>query len=319
MKGGIILKNNQVFWFLILIWFSSCSPQAQNAIDFRQEMRNFVMEIHDYADIYAPGFIIVPQNGIELVTIAEGSLAQDYLTAVDGHGQEDLFWGYDGFDVATPVSEREWLQFFLDSSLAQGNSILVTDYGTDPDSYTLNSARGYVSFLAPSRELDQVPIAAPYNENSSDISLLNQVQNFLYLINPEQFSTRSAYLAALADTNFDLLILDAFYSDGVILSDAELSSLKVKKNGASRLVLCYLSIGEAEDYRYYWSQVDSAVLAAENPSWPGNFKVRYWMRQWKDVIFGSEDAYLDRILEAGFDGVYLDIIDAFEYFEPIMQ
>ena len=30
---------------------------------------------------------------------------------------------------------------------------------------------------------------------------------------------------------------------------------------------------------------------------------------------GSPDAYLDRILAAGFDGVYLDIIDAFEYFE----
>jgi cysteinyl-tRNA synthetase len=33
------------------------------------------------------------------------------------------------------------------------------------------------------------------------------------------------------------------------------------------------------------------------------------------VLFGSDDAYLDRILAAGFDGAYLDIIDAFEYFE----
>lgn len=30
---------------------------------------------------------------------------------------------------------------------------------------------------------------------------------------------------------------------------------------------------------------------------------------------GGEGAYLDRIMEAGFDGVYLDIVDAFEYYE----
>ena len=38
------------------------------------------------------------------------------------------------------------------------------------------------------------------------------------------------------------------------------------------------------------------------------------IRPWKSVIFGtSPDAYLDQIIAAGFDGVYLDIIDAFEY------
>ena len=38
-------------------------------------------------------------------------------------------------------------------------------------------------------------------------------------------------------------------------------------------------------------------------------------RNWQAVIFGDNDAYLNRILAAGFDGVYLDIIDAYEYFE----
>ncbi|MCX5769013.1 MAG: hypothetical protein NTZ09_01885 [Candidatus Hydrogenedentes bacterium] len=35
----------------------------------------------------------------------------------------------------------------------------------------------------------------------------------------------------------------------------------------------------------------------------------------RNGILGGPDAYLDRIITAGFDGVYLDIIDAFEYFE----
>lgn len=51
------------------------------------------------------------------------------------------------------------------------------------------------------------------------------------------------------------------------------------------------------------------------PHWDGNYKVRYWYSEWQDLICGPEDSYLSRILNAGFDGVYLDIIDAFDYFE----
>ena len=52
-----------------------------------------------------------------------------------------------------------------------------------------------------------------------------------------------------------------------------------------------------------------------NPEWAGNYKVRYWDPEWKRIIYGEDDSYLDRIMNAGFDGAYLDIIDAFEYFE----
>jgi cysteinyl-tRNA synthetase len=47
----------------------------------------------------------------------------------------------------------------------------------------------------------------------------------------------------------------------------------------------------------------------------GNFKVRYWDENWKNIIYGDSDAYIDKIINAGFDGAYLDIIDGFEYFE----
>jgi cysteinyl-tRNA synthetase, unknown class len=53
-------------------------------------------------------------------------------------------------------------------------------------------------------------------------------------------------------------------------------------------------------------------LDPENPDWPGNFMVRYWDADWQSLLFGNRKAYLDRILAAGFDGVYLDGIDAFE-------
>jgi len=79
-----------------------------------------------------------------------------------------------------------------------------------------------------------------------------------------------------------------------------------------------MSIGEAENYRYYWQDQwkpgNPEWLDLLNPNWEGNFKVRYWNAEWQDVVFGNDDAYLDRIIAAGFDGVYLDIIDAYEYY-----
>ena len=99
----------------------------------------------------------------------------------------------------------------------------------------------------------------------------------------------------------------------------DFASLKIKSNGGNRLVIAYTSIGEAEDYRYYWQDKWESSrpswLEEENPNWPGNYKVQYWEKVWQDIIFGNDDSYLQKILNAGFDGVYLDIIDAFEYFE----
>ena len=80
-----------------------------------------------------------------------------------------------------------------------------------------------------------------------------------------------------------------------------------------------MSIGEAEDYRYYW-QADWSTnppswIEEENPDWEGNYIVKYWEQEWQDIIYGNDNSYLKKIVDAGFDGVYLDIIDAFEYFE----
>jgi cysteinyl-tRNA synthetase len=93
------------------------------------------------------------------------------------------------------------------------------------------------------------------------------------------------------------------------------TSPRVKADGGARLVLCYLSVGEAETYRFYWrSEWETAPPdwhLGENPQWPDNYAVRYWDPDWQGIVF----AYLERILDAGFDGVYLDRVDAYETFK----
>jgi cysteinyl-tRNA synthetase len=168
--------------------------------------------------------------------------------------------------------------------------------------------------------LDDVPgyPTIPFNVNSNDVADLSGAMNFLYLIDPTAFGSKEAFLDALRLTDYDLLIIDAFYED-LPLTVQDTGSLKVKANGGERLVFSYMSIGEAEDYRYYWDDSweddPPSWLDDENPDWEGNYKVRYWDPTWQGYIYGNDGAYVDRILQAGFDGAYLDLIDAYEYYE----
>lgn len=119
---------------------------------------------------------------------------------------------------------------------------------------------------------------------------------------------------------FDMVIVDYSRdgSGGKAFSAAEVARMQRKPDGSRRLVVAYLSIGEAEDYRYYWKPSwrlrPPVWLDRENPNWKGNYKVHYWDPEWQRIIFGSSESYLDKILAAGFDGVMLDIVDAFEYY-----
>jgi cysteinyl-tRNA synthetase len=76
----------------------------------------------------------------------------------------------------------------------------------------------------------------------------------------------------------------------------------------------YLPVGELSDFRFYWKSGwrvgRPSFIGEENPDWPGAYKAKYWMNAfWSKVL----QPHLDRILDAGFDGVWLDGIDAYWY------
>jgi cysteinyl-tRNA synthetase len=138
----------------------------------------------------------------------------------------------------------------------------------------------------------------------------------LMAVNDFLYQLQNLDLEAIGDTAYDLVVMDysAEGDDETAFTAAEIAALKHSPGGA-KIVLAYMSIGEAEDYRFYWQDGwepgDPAWLGEENPDWPGNYKVHYWDPGWQAIIF----SYMDRLLDAGFDGAYLDIIDAYEYYE----
>lgn len=142
-------------------------------------------------------------------------------------------------------------------------------------------------------------------------------ENFCPFLNPQNCSSREQYLHLLQNSNYDLLIIDAYFWDDM-LSKEEVSALKHKPGGGKRLVYAYMSVGEAADYRYYWlpeyKKNPPAWAEKPNPDWPGAYKVKYWLPEWQSIICDSENSYIKMIARSGFDGAFLDVVDAFEYF-----
>ncbi len=125
-------------------------------------------------------------------------------------------------------------------------------------------------------------------------------------------------IARAAASPFDLLVID-YTKDGseeTRLKPAEIERLKRKPDGSRRIVLAYVSIGEAESYRPYWQaswkRSKPDWLLRENPDWPENYSVCFWDPGWQRLMCGADDGYLDRVQRQGFDGVYLDKCDVFE-------
>ncbi len=125
----------------------------------------------------------------------------------------------------------------------------------------------------------------------------------------------------IAASPFDMVIIDSsMFPDGkeIRLTREQVESMKKKPDGSRRIVIAYFSAGEAEDFRYYWKpewnkKRPSWVYKADK-DWKGDFIVKYWEPAWQKIIYGSPNSLIDRIMDAGFDGVSIDRVDAYYYF-----
>ena len=216
-----------------------------------------------------------------------------------------------------------YLDAMLQKPLTSGKAVWTLDYLPDEKQRAEDEAcgreRGYTSLAVARNILDTIPEGTVTGENNRDIQSVTDAGNFLVLLNPGRFESRSDYLEALALTSYDVLVIDAYYSHEPLTSD-EVAGLKQKPQGGKRLVLAYMSVGEAADYRPFWQaswnddRERPAWIAGANPKWPGAYRVRYWAKPWKRILYGRPDSYLDGILQAGFDGVFLDVMDAWQTF-----
>lgn len=290
-------------------------------------MVDLAVDLGVYAREEKPGFLLVGNGPTSLLEVTKDNPESNVVRiihALDGFFHESVL--YDGYEDYGDVPDKnegelqDYLCAMLRKPLLAGKRVITLDYVREERVQEVEDwarVEGYLG-QAGYRALDVIPKRALMDENDRDVKTLGEAKNFLVLLNPEHFKTRTAYIDALAATNYDLLIIDLYYGDRP-LTPEETVRLRKKANGGQRLLLSYMSVGEAADYRPYWkaswNKERPQWMAGPNPEWPGSYKTRYWSKAWHDILYGSPDAYLDQIIAAGFDGAFLDVMDAWHYFK----
>ncbi|MFQ5824479.1 MAG: endo alpha-1,4 polygalactosaminidase [bacterium] len=100
---------------------------------------------------------------------------------------------------------------------------------------------------------------------------------------------------------FDLAILDA---------DAHPDLTELKKSNT--ILIGYVSLGEVGEYRWYWNLIaDKPWILDKNPNWNSRM-IDVRTLEWHEWLI---DKIIPKILEQGFDGIFLDTIDNAEYLE----
>ena len=277
-------------------------------------MRDFVKEIRNNT---SSDKTIISQNGNELY-FKNNKIDEGFFKITDGTTQESLYYGdILKFNVATSKEANNELLKLLLSIRKKGKPIFVINYGKGEKKRNFlkqeSLKTNLINELLPSFSLND--FYKPINDyNTNDIYNLNEVKNYLCLLNPEKFSSMDEYYQALKNTNYDLLLIEVSY-DNVFFTKEQIEGLKVKKNGGKRIVIGYLSIGEAEDYRFYWKKEWNKNkpdwIVSENENWSRNYIVEYWNPEWKEII----KEYQKKLDKIGVDGYLLDTLDSYSYFE----
>jgi uncharacterized protein (TIGR01370 family) len=181
------------------------------------------------------------------------------------------------------------------------------------------------------------------NFSANDPMQLSSVRYWAYQI---QGLDASGAVQKIVDSKYDMIVIDPTVTYDPEFNAADMVA-KIKASKASdgvhrKLVIAYIDIGQAEEWRWYWdghttyeenglcknSYVQAIqswapfVVACDPDGWAGNYPVAFWDEDWKDIVingtgFGSHlnlyfDSMLDEVIQDGFDGVYLDWVEAWE-------
>ncbi len=117
--------------------------------------------------------------------------------------------------------------------------------------------------------------------------------------------------SSISKTNFNIVVVDYSYdgSDSKALNATEVEEMK----SGGKIVLAYMNVGYAEEWRFYWNKIKNATFVGNDDTrWRGEHLILDFDNPiWENAMH----QYVSKIKNAGFDGVYLDGVDAYKSFQ----
>jgi cysteinyl-tRNA synthetase len=171
-------------------------------------------------------------------------------------------------------------------------------------------------------------VADSYAKTASNLSVvaasstampLSSVHTFAYVLSD---LSNSPEITEMAQSKYDMLIVDpnaTFKGNASFNMAAMVSQLHAADPG--RVVLAYISIGEASSDRTYWQNNWRApsgkrhgnpayILGSDPFGWTGSYPVAYWNPAWQNLFIGK-NGMVPALMKAGFDGFCLGWVGGF--------
>ena len=304
--------------------------------DFADEMRKMVISLSRWAKNQRSDFSVIAMNGLDLTTFIEPGLfvtksdakpARNFIRALDGMLIEAPNYGRDGYNKETGEGEVKYDQQYLERLSDTGMRFFMLDYTDKLENIRKSRAKTSkmdpLYYAAPPPDMQLAALAkvpsTPFNENPFVIDTLQKARNYAMVVDSAPYGNKDAYVDALANTNYDILVLDAFHRGTTPLSFDDMRKLRYKKIGTPRLLLAYIDVGTAQTYRYYWrsdwraGSPDFISSASNTGRWGQENHVYYWEPQWQNIIFGNANSYVAGLMQMGFDGIVMDGIDDYRW------
>ena len=140
------------------------------------------------------------------------------------------------------------------------------------------------------------------------------VNNWFYFLG---FEPTELELDQMVNSLYDMIVLEPIFTDASNI-EYEMSAHIDQLHNTShpKLTIAYIDIGQAEDWRTYWQAGwgignPSWIVANDPDGWEGNYPVAYWHPEWQDIWLNPQNGYLKQLIDTGFDGIYLDWIEAY--------
>lgn len=134
------------------------------------------------------------------------------------------------------------------------------------------------------------------------------IQNWVYQLTDYPAGKLDALIAA----PFDLAVIDLARDAHLdYFTRPEIAALQ----NSGKKVLAYFEIGSIENFRPEWPLIKEQnpdLMLNQWPDWPEEYFVRYWEEHWWQLVVRPR---VQKALDAGFDGIYLDTPLAYEELE----
>lgn len=290
----------------------------------REEMRRLIVELSTYAHELRQEAIVMHTNGLDLG--ATQAPTQAYFQAIDGVITESLFFSYEnGKTISQPLAGTRDQLNKCGLYNERNKTVLAIEY-KDPSAplpQTTADERAAATLFEHFQAFTPVLLTAdpllkeltpPQNgTHPGKVSSLDDVRSFAYVINSGD-NTRQTMMDTLSSAPHDLFVLDHYAAWQAPYTPDDLHKLHMRADGSHRLLLGYISIGEAAKHFYYWKKEWNAFppcwAAGSNTNW-GSVRARYWCPHWKRLMY----QYVQMLLSMGFDGIVMDTVDVYAAFE----